>query len=65
MPVRDKDGAVRLLDFGNLPLRTEIKEFHREKIAERGKREFRKPSFQMVIDDIYVISKGMLVGSPR
>jgi methylaspartate mutase epsilon subunit len=65
MPVRDKDGAVRLLDFGNLPLRTEIKEFHREKIAERGKREFRKPSFQMVIDDIYAISKGMLVGSPR
>lgn len=65
MPVRDNYGAVRLLDFGNLPMEPDIKDYHREKIAERGRREQREPGFQMVIDDIYAISKGMLVGRPR
>jgi methylaspartate mutase epsilon subunit len=65
LPVRDNNGAVRLLEFGNLPLPAEVQEFHREKIAERGRAERREPSFQMVIDDIYAISKGMLVGKPR
>ncbi|MEW6064735.1 glutamate mutase [Desulforamulus profundi] len=65
LPARDYQGAVRLLDFGNLPFGEEIKEVHREKIAQRGKAEGRDPSFQMVIDDIYAIGKGMLVGKPR
>jgi methylaspartate mutase epsilon subunit len=65
MPVRDQYGAVRLLDFGNLPFTREIKEFHRQKIEERAKAERRTAGFQMVTDDIYAISKGMLVGRPR
>ena len=65
MPARDNSGAVRLLNFGNLPFEPDIKEYHRQKIAERGCSEGRDPSFQMVIDDIYAISKGMLVGRPR
>lgn len=65
LPARDNNGAVRLLDFGNLPFSREIIEFHQEKIAERGREEGRQPSFQMVIDDIYAIGKGMLVGRPR
>lgn len=65
LPARDYQGAVRLLDFGNLPFGEEIKEIHRAKIARRGKAEGREPSFQMVIDDIYAIGKGMLVGKPR
>ncbi len=65
LPARDHNGAVRLLDFGNLPFGEDIKEVHREKIAQRGKLEGRDPSFQMVIDDIYAIGKGMLVGKPR
>lgn len=65
LPVRDHSGAVRILDFGNLPFGPDIKEFHQEKIARRGKAESRDPSFQMVIDDIYAIGKGMLVGRPR
>lgn len=65
MPARDNSGAVRLLNFGNLPFEPEMKEYHRQKIAERGCSEGRDPSFQMVIDDIYAISKGMLVGRPR
>ncbi len=65
MPVRDKDGAIRFLNTGNIPFSKEVKEFHRLKIEERGHLERRKPGFHMVIDDIYAISKGRLVGKPR
>lgn len=65
LPARDNNGAVRMLDFGNLPFNKEVIDFHKEKIADRGRKEGREPSFQMVIDDIYAIGKGMLVGRPR
>jgi methylaspartate mutase epsilon subunit len=65
LPARDDDGAVRLLDFGNLPFTKEIIDFHKERIAHRGQKESRQPSFQMVIDDVYAIGKGMLVGRPK
>jgi methylaspartate mutase epsilon subunit len=65
LPARDNHGAVRLLDYGNLPFSKELVDFHREKIAQRGRAENRSPSFQMVIDDIYAIGKGMLVGRPK
>jgi methylaspartate mutase epsilon subunit len=64
LPARDNDGAVRFFDTGSLPLTAELVEFHRRKIAERAKYEKREPSFQMVIDDVYAISKGRLVGRP-
>lgn len=62
MPARDNDGAVRILDGGNMPFSEEIKRFHRAKLEERAKVEHRDVSFQMVIDDVYAISKGFLVG---
>ncbi|EAX47770.1 methylaspartate mutase, E subunit [Thermosinus carboxydivorans Nor1] len=65
LPARDNNGAVRLFDVGNLPFTQDIIDFHRAKIEERGKAEGRSPSFQMVIDDIYAISNGRLVGRPR
>jgi len=65
LPARDDTGAVRLLDTGNLPYTAEIKEFHRQKLVERGRQEGRQPSFQMVIDDIYAVGKGLLVGRPQ
>lgn len=65
LPARDNNGAVRILNFGNLPFDQDLKDFHTEKIAERAKHENRKPSFQMVIDDVYSIGKGKLVGRPR
>ncbi len=65
LPARDNDGAVRYLDFGDLPFTEEIKEFHQSKLEERGSFEEREASFQMVIDDIYAIGKGMLIGRPR
>ncbi len=65
LPARDNEGAVRILNPGNLPFSKELKDFHREKIEERAKAENRKASFQMVIDDVYAIGKGRLVGRPR
>lgn len=65
LPARDNNGAIRILEMGNLPFTQELKDFHREKIEERASAEKRKASFQMVIDDVYAISKGRLVGRPR
>jgi methylaspartate mutase epsilon subunit len=65
MPARDNEGAVRFLSWGNLPFNKEIQDFHRAKLEERGKAENRTPSFQMVIDDIYAIGQGRLIGRPR
>ena len=62
MPARDNDGAIRILDCGNMPFSQETKDFHRQKLEERAKCENREVSFQMVIDDVYAISKGFLVG---
>ena len=65
LPCRDNDGAVRILNMGNLPFTQDLKDFHTAKIEERAKFENRKASFQMVIDDVYAIGKGRLVGRPR
>ena len=65
LPCRDNEGAVRILNPGNLPFSQELKDFHAEKINERAKSEKRDASFQMVIDDVYAIGKGRLVGRPR
>ena len=65
LPCRDNNGAVRILNMGNLPFSKELKDFHASKIAERAAAENRDASFQMVIDDVYAIGKGRLVGRPR
>ena len=64
LPARDNDGAIRIFDPGNLPFIPALLAFHREKIAQRAAVEQREASFQMVIDDVYAISKGKLVGRP-
>jgi methylaspartate mutase epsilon subunit len=65
LPARDNTGSVRFLECANIPFTKEIKDFHKNKINERAKFEKRDVSFQMVIDDIYAVGKGRLVGRPR
>jgi methylaspartate mutase epsilon subunit len=65
MPIRDHEGAVRIFDAGRVPLPDDVLAYHREKIAERAQAEGRPASFQMVVEDIYAISKGKLVGRPQ
>ena len=52
-------------DSDSLKDHQDLKDFHADKIAQRAKAEKRDASFQMVIDDVYAISKGRLVGRPR
>ena len=65
LPARDFEGAVRYLNPAHVPLPRELADFNRSKIEHRAKMEKRKASFQMVIDDVYAISKGRLVGKPK
>ena len=65
LPARDHEGAVRYLNPARVPLPQELIDFNRGKIEHRAKLEKRKASFQMVIDDVYAISKGRLVGKPK
>ena len=61
MPARDIEGAIRYIDFGNLPFDDDTKKFHHLKIKERAEKENREVDFQMTIDDIFAISQGKLM----
>jgi methylaspartate mutase epsilon subunit len=62
--VRDARGVCRYLEFGNLPIPEEIKEFHRQKIAEREKLEGKKADYHTAVKDLWGFSRGKLVGLP-
>jgi len=64
MPARDNEGAVRMFAPGAIPLSKDLLDFHASMIGQRAQTEKRTASFQMVIDDVYAISKGRLVGRP-
>jgi methylaspartate mutase epsilon subunit len=61
LAARDNEGAMRYLDFGNLPFSKEIIEFHKQKLAEREKAQGRKIDYKNVVDDLMSISRGSLV----
>lgn len=63
MPARDIDGKIRILEFGNLAFNDEIKKYHMTKLQERADKQQRDFSIHMVIDDIYAVSNGNLVGT--
>ncbi|MBZ9606595.1 methylaspartate mutase subunit E [Clostridium estertheticum] len=65
MPARDNNGAIRYLKFGNLPFTQELKNFNMKKLEDRAKFENRGISFQMTIDDIFAVGKGVLIGRPQ
>ena len=62
--VRDNKGVCRYLEFGNLPIPKEAKQFHRQKVAEREKAEGRKMDYHVVIEDLWAMSKGHIKGNP-
>ncbi len=62
LPARDLDGKIRILEFGNLGFTEEIKKFHQDKLQARAEKQDRPLEIQMVIDDIYAVSNGNLVG---
>jgi methylaspartate mutase epsilon subunit len=56
MVMRDAQNAVRYLDPGNIPLPNEVREYHKQKLAEREKKEGRKLDFAMVVQDLQFAS---------
>jgi len=60
--VKDSRGAIRYKEFGNLPFGDEIREFHRQKVAEREKADGTKADYEMTVRDFWAFSKGQLLG---
>ncbi|MBI2831925.1 MAG: hypothetical protein HYX79_06690 [Chloroflexi bacterium] len=52
MAAKDRTGAARFLDFGNLPFTSDVKEWHRQKLAERGRGEGREIGINAALEDI-------------
>ena len=61
--IKDSEGITRYLDFGNLPIPEDIKDFHRQRVAEREKAEGRKMDYYAAIEDFWAIRKGRLKGT--
>src|SRR5581483_3074636 len=56
MPIKDITGAIRFLEFGEIPFPEDIKEFHKQKVKERVRYEKIEAGFQMVIADVNTFS---------
>ena len=59
--VRDLHGAVRYLEYGNVPIPEEVREYERGKIAEREAYEKRKMNYKVSIADFFTLAKGTLI----
>lgn len=67
MTARDHEGAVRYLRPGALPFSKEIKDFNRQKIAERRMKQKVKPGVQdylLVERDVMMIARGQFEAWP-
>lgn len=65
MPARDNKGAVRYLMTGNIPFTQELKDFNKQVLEDRAKFEGREVGFDMTVDDIFAVGKGVLIGRPE
>jgi len=61
MGVKDSDGAIRYFSTGNLPFSKEIVDYHKEKIAQREKKQGIKVGYDTLVNDLMAVSKGYLV----
>ncbi|MFC1871108.1 methylaspartate mutase subunit E [Chloroflexota bacterium] len=62
MPIRDASGAIRYLQYGNLPLPGEVIDYHKQKVAERRLAEGTKEDIEMVIRDTTRFSRPLFKG---
>ncbi len=59
IPLRDAQGAIRYLEFGDLPFSKEIKKYHREKLKQRERKENKKLDYETAMFDITEISQAL------
>lgn len=65
LPARDSKGNIRILEFGNIGFTERIKDYHRDCISKRAKRDGYEVDFQLTVADVYAVSEGELVGRPK
>jgi methylaspartate mutase epsilon subunit len=61
LAVKDTEGAIRYFNIGNLPFTKEIADYHKEKIAARETKLGKKINYEIVLQDLLAVSKGLLV----
>jgi methylaspartate mutase epsilon subunit len=61
MVARDATGAVRYLDPGRVPVPAEVLAHHRACLERRAAARGRPIDYQTIVDDIFSISRGVLV----
>lgn len=62
MVARDAEGAVRYLDAGRLPLPARVLKHHKTCLGRREAARGGKIDYNAIVDDIFSISRGYLVG---
>jgi methylaspartate mutase epsilon subunit len=63
MPVRDHAGAIRYLDYGNVPASRRVREWNTDKLSSRLKSMSHREDYELVISDLMAIGRGELVGT--
>ena len=58
--VHDVHMGRRWLDFGSLPFSEDVKAYHRQKIAERERRDGRVADLKMVVDDMRAYARDLI-----
>ena len=59
--VKDLRGASRYIDYGNLPIPKEVREYNDEKIRERELEEGRKLDYKSSLADFWAFSRGSII----
>ena len=62
MGARDLQGACRYIEYGNLPIPKEVREYNDAKIRERELTQGRKIGYKTSLSDFWSLSKGSIIG---
>ncbi|MDR0445920.1 MAG: methylaspartate mutase subunit S [Oscillospiraceae bacterium] len=64
MGARDLQGACRYIEYGNLPIPDEVRQYNDEKIREREAAEGRRLGYKTSLADFWSLSRGVLIDPP-
>ena len=62
---KDLQGASRYIDYGNLPIPDEVREYNDEKIRERELAQGIKLGYKTSLADFWAFAKGSIISSPE
>jgi methylaspartate mutase epsilon subunit len=65
MGARDLTGACRYIEYGNLPIPNEVREYNDEKVRDREKTEGRRLGYKTSLADFWSLSRGVIIDPPE